>query len=28
LPIIVALIVLGGGAAFLLNRRNRPSNPA
>jgi methionine-rich copper-binding protein CopC len=28
LPIIVALILLGGGAAYLLNRRNRPSNPA
>jgi methionine-rich copper-binding protein CopC len=28
LPIIVALVLLGGGAAYLLNRRNRPSNPA
>jgi methionine-rich copper-binding protein CopC len=28
LPIIVALIVLGAGAAYLLTRRNRPSNPA
>jgi methionine-rich copper-binding protein CopC len=28
LPVIVALILLGGGAAYLLNRRNRPSNPA
>ena len=28
LPIIVALILLGGGAAYLLNRRNRPTNPA
>ena len=27
LPIIVALILLGGGAAYLLNRRNRPIEP-
>jgi methionine-rich copper-binding protein CopC len=27
LPIIVALIVLGAGAAYLLNRRNRPASP-
>ena len=27
LPIIVALIVLGVGAAYLLSRRNRPSDP-
>ena len=27
LPIIVALIVLGAGAAYLLTRRNRPSTP-
>lgn len=27
LPIVVALIVLGGGAAWLLTRRNRPSDP-
>ena len=27
LPIIVALIVLGAGAAYLLTRRNRPSDP-
>ena len=27
LPIIVALIVLGAGAAWLLTRRNRPSDP-
>lgn len=27
LPIIVALIILGAGAAYLLSRRNRPSNP-
>jgi copper resistance protein C len=27
LPIIVALIVLGAGAAYLLSRRNRPSDP-
>jgi methionine-rich copper-binding protein CopC len=28
LPIIVALIVLGAGAAYLLTRRNRPSDQA
>jgi methionine-rich copper-binding protein CopC len=28
LPIIVALIVLGAGAAYLLTRRNRPTDPA
>jgi copper resistance protein C len=28
LPIIVALIVLGAGAAYLLSRRNRPADPA
>ena len=27
LPIIVALIVLGAGAAYLLSRRNRPPDP-
>ena len=27
-PIIVALIVLGAGAAYLLTRRNRPAGPA
>jgi methionine-rich copper-binding protein CopC len=27
LPIIVALIILGGGAAYLLSRRNRPPDP-
>jgi len=27
LPIIVALIVLGAGAAYLLSRRNRPTTP-
>jgi methionine-rich copper-binding protein CopC len=27
LPILVALIVLGAGAAYLLSRRNRPSDP-
>jgi len=27
LPIIVALIALGGGAAYLLTRRNRPPDP-
>jgi copper resistance protein C len=27
LPIIVALIVLGAGAAYLLSRRNRPADP-
>jgi methionine-rich copper-binding protein CopC len=27
IPIIVALIILGAGAAYLLNRRNRPSPP-
>ena len=28
LPIAIALIILGVGAAFLLSRRNRPSDPA
>ena len=28
LPIIVALIVLGAGAAYLLSRRNRPPDPS
>jgi methionine-rich copper-binding protein CopC len=28
LPIVVALIVLGAGAAYLLTRRNRPTDPA
>jgi methionine-rich copper-binding protein CopC len=28
LPIVVALVVLGAGAAYLLTQRNRPSNPA
>lgn len=27
LPIIVALIILGGGAAYLLSRRSRPPDP-
>ena len=27
LPILVALVVLGAGAAYLLSRRNRPSDP-
>jgi methionine-rich copper-binding protein CopC len=27
LPIIVALIILGAGAAYLLSRRNRPTDP-
>jgi LPXTG-motif cell wall-anchored protein len=27
LPIIVALIILGAGAAYLLGRRNRPAAP-
>jgi len=27
LPIVVALIVLGAGAAYLLTRRNRPTDP-
>jgi methionine-rich copper-binding protein CopC len=27
LPIIVALIILGAGAAYLLTRRNRPTDP-
>ena len=27
-PIIVALVVLGAGAAYLLTRRNRPAGPA
>jgi len=27
-PILVALIVLGAGAAYLLSRRNRPTTPA
>ena len=27
LPIIIALIVLGAGAAYLLSRRNRPPDP-
>jgi hypothetical protein len=27
LPIIVALIILGAGAAYLLSRRNRPPDP-
>ncbi len=27
-PIIVALIILGAGAAYLLTRRNRPTGPA
>jgi LPXTG-motif cell wall-anchored protein len=26
LPIIVALVVLGAGAAYLLSRRNRPTS--
>jgi hypothetical protein len=26
IPIIVALIVLGAGAAYLLTRRNRPAD--
>jgi copper resistance protein C len=28
LPIVVALVVLGGGAAYLLTRRNRPTDTA
>ncbi len=28
LPIVVALIILGAGAAYLLVRRNRPTDPA
>jgi hypothetical protein len=27
LPIVIALIVLGAGAAYLLSRRNRPPDP-
>ena len=28
LPIVVALVILGAGAAYLLTRRNRPTDPA
>jgi hypothetical protein len=28
IPIVVALVVLAAGAAYLLTQRNRPSNPA